>query len=205
MALASLADLSDVEDRLGRDLAAEESRKADALLRDASAVVRAYTRREFTLGTTVDRLRPRGYKIVLPQRPVVEVRSVSAVQSFGTMLTITPLAFWSWAGGHEVILGDPSLVINGPTIDYSDRNVWAEVDYSFGFAEIPDDVIAVTANIVVKALSMPQSGLVDMQTVGPYTVRYAGVNNGPLSLTEPDREVLNRYRSTVNSTMELRS
>lgn len=204
MALASLADLSDIEDRLGRDLDADESRRADVLLRDASAMVRAYCRRDFTESRDVVRLRPRGWKLILPQRPVTAVHELAAVQSFGTTILRTPLTLWSWVAGAEVYLGDTTLVINGPELDYDQDKIYVEVDYSYGYAEVPDDVRAVVANVAVKALIMPSGGLVDMETIGPMTVRYAGVNNGPLALTEPDRAILNRYRSHAARTMELR-
>lgn len=204
MALVSLADLVDIEDRLGRDLDADESRRADTLLRDASAVVRAYCRRDFTEARHTIRLRPRGSRVLLPQRPVTAVHAVHAVQSFGTTLMRTPLTLWSWVVGAEVHLGDTTLVINGPELDYDQSSIHVEVDYSYGYPEVPSDVAAVVANVAVKALTMPSGGLVDMETIGPMTVRYAGVNNGPLALTEPDRAVLNRYRSHAVKTMELR-
>lgn len=204
MALASLADLSDIEDRLGRELDEDESTRADALLRDASAVVRAYCRRDFTANRETVRIRPRGSKILLPQRPVVEVHMVWAVHSFGPTIYRTPMAFWGWVSGHEISIGDDSMVINGPTISWDSSDTYAEVDYSYGYETVPDDVRAVIANVAVKALTMPSGGLVDMETIGPMTVRYAGVNNGPLALTEPDRAVLNRYRSSSARTMELR-
>lgn len=203
--LPHLADLSDVEDRLGRDLTPEESRKADALLRDASTVVRNYCRRDFTMGTTTARYRPRGRKIILPQRPVLSVTAVYSVQSFGPTILTTPLTFWSWVGGAEIIIGDETLVINGPTIDFDDVNVWVEVTYSHGFAEVPDDVRAVVANLVVRNVTVPGGGLADMETVGPYTVRYSGFTaQGPLGVSEADRQILNRYRSTTSATVELR-
>ena len=204
--LPSLADLADVEDRLGRDLAAEESRRADALLRDASAVVRSYCRRDFTMGTTTGRMRPVGNKVTLPLRPVLEVTGIWAVQSFGTTQMRTPISFWNWPGGHEVYIGDQNLVINGPTLEWDDRQTWLDVEYRHGFAEIPEDIVTVVANLVAKNLTVPAGGLIDMETVGPYNVRYATYTSaGPLGLSEADRQILNRYRSTVSHTVELRS
>lgn len=206
MALPSLAELADVEDRLGRDLDTNEQRRADALLRDASVVVRNYCRRDFTVGNTVARYLPRGRKVVLPQRPVVAVNSVKAVIGYGAHQTVSVLSFWSWVAGNEIVLGDPSLMINGPSYEWNDSNVWAEVDYDHGFTEVPDDVASVVANLVVRNLTAPKGGLVDMETVGPYTARYSTFTaSGPLGLGEADRQVLNRYRGTINRTVELRS
>lgn len=204
--LPSLADLAEVEDRLGRDLDAEDSRKADAMLRDASAVVRAYCRRDFTMDTTTGRYRPRGRKLVLPLRPVLNVLGIWAVQSFGTTVFRTPISFWNWPGGHEIYIGDQSLVINGPSLDWDDADTWCDVEYRHGFAVVPDDIVTVVANLVAKNLSVPGGGLVDMETVGPYNVRYSTFTSaGPLGLSDADRQILNRYRSTVSHTVELRS
>lgn len=204
--LPSLADLADIEDRLGRDLEPEESRKADAMLRDASIVARNYTRRDFTLGNTVARYRPRGRKVILPRRPVVAINSVKAVIGFGQHQMVTILPFWSWVAGHEIVLGEPSLLINGPTYEWDDRNVWAEIDYDHGFADVPDDVRTVVANMVIRNLTVPKSGLIDMETVGPYTARYSGfLAAGPLGLSESDRTILNRYRVTASHSVELRT
>lgn len=204
--LPALADLADVEDRLGRDLDATESRRAQALLVDASAVVRAYCRRDFTRATTTARLRPRGDKVVLPMRPVLAVTEVFAVQSFGTTLLRTPMSFWNWPGGHEVYLGDQTLVINGPTLDWDDHQTWCDVTYNHGFDEVPGDIVTVVANLVMKNLTVPGGGVIDMETVGPYNVRYATYTSaGPLGLSDGDRQILNRYRSTISHTVELRS
>lgn len=204
--LPLLADLADVEARLGRDLTPDETTRANALLTDASVVVRSYCRRDFVAGTGVARLRPRGDKVILPQRPVRHVNGVTAVQDFNGIETSTPLAFWSYPGGYEVYLGDQSLVINGPWIDWTDPNVWVDVDYDYGFATVPDEILTVVANLVARNLTVPAGGLVDMETVGPYNVRYSTFTSaGPLGLSDADRQILNRYRTTTNRTVELRS
>lgn len=203
--LPALASVTDVEDRLGRDLfPTEESRVAGAL-KDASVVVRAYTRRDFTLGTTTGRFRPRGAKVRLPQRPVVSVDAVAVVVAFGTSEQITPLSYWRWVSGSEIDLGDQNLVINGPTLDWDDEEFWLEVTYQHGYVEVPDDVITVVANMALRILTVPGGGISDMQTVGPYTNRIASfASSGPLTLSGGDRDVLNRYRNTTAYTVELR-
>lgn len=203
--LPPLADLDDVEDRMGRDLTPEEQRKANAMLLDASAVIRAYTYRDFTLGTATTRLRPRGYKILLPQRPVVSVQSVSLVISFGPTEFITPTPAWSFVGGSEIYLLNPEVVYNGPAFNFDDGNVFAEVSYTHGYAEIPYDIVAVCANLVLRNFTIPGGGMVDLETVGPYTVRYANfAGGGPLALSGGDRDILNKYRTTGAMTIELR-
>jgi hypothetical protein len=143
---------------------------------------------------------------VLPHRPVAAINSVKSVLGFGQNQMVTVLPFWSWVAGHEIILGDPTLIINGPTFDWDDRDVWVEVDYDHGFAEVPADIVSVVANLVVRNLTVPSGGLIDMESVGPYNVRYSGFTAaGPLGLSEADRVVLNRYRVSVTHTVELRA
>lgn len=204
-ALPPLADLDDVEDRLGRDFTPEEQRKAQALLLDASAVIRSYCRRDFTAGTATIRLRPRGNKVLLPQRPVVSVQSVKTVISFGPTEVVTPTPAWSWVSGPELYLIDPQLIFNGPTLALDDENVWVEVSYTYGYTEVPFDIMTVCANLVLRNVAVPASGLVDLETVGPYTVRYANfASGGPLNLSTGDRDILNRYKATGALTVELR-
>lgn len=203
MALPPLAELHDVEARLGREIGGPELARVDALLADASAIVRTYTRREFSRTTTTERLRPRGHKVVLSQRPVVSVDSVAHVLTFGSTETVTPSAAWQHSGGSEILLGEPTFVINGPTFDLDD-DVWVEITYTHGFTEIPDAIVAVVANLAVRALTAPQGGLIDSETIGPYTARYSTFTSaGPLSLSQADRAVLNRFR-TGHRTVELR-
>lgn len=205
--LPSLADIAEVEARLGYAITDATIRvKLQKQLDDASVVVRNYCRRGFTAGTSTIRLRPRGNKITLPERPVRAVTAVRSVVTFGATAQVTPLSYWSWVAGPEVRLGDPNLVINGPTLDWSNDDTWVEVTYDHGFATVPDDVVAVVANMALRTFTIPGGGIVDMQTVGPYTARTASfAAGGPLSLSGGDRDVLNRYRGKVAGTVELRS
>jgi hypothetical protein len=203
--LPSLAELDDVEDRLGRDLTEEEQRRAQAMLDDASAVVRAYTRRNFTRSTETVRLRPRGNKVVLPQRPVISVDALSTVVSFGPTEIVTATPSWSFPAGSEIYFLDNAEIFNSPTLDNADENLWVEVTYTYGYDDIPYDIMAVVANMVVRNLTVPNGGTVDLETVGPYTVRYSGFTSaGPLALSPADRDILNRYRVATAYTMELR-
>lgn len=203
--LPPLADLDDVEDRMGRDFTPDEQRKANAMLLDASATIRAYCRRDFTPGTQTIRLRPRGNKVILPQAPVVSVQSVSTVVSFGDTEFVTASPAWSWVAGTEIFLLDPNIIFNGPQLMLDDENVWVEVAYTFGYAEVPFDIVSVCANLVLRNFSVPGSGLVDLETVGPYTVRYANfAGGGPLALSGGDRDILNRYKLQRVVTIELR-
>lgn len=203
----TLAELSDVEDRLGRDLTDTETGRTVAALRDASAVVRRYTRRTFTAETTTQRLRPVGYTVRLLQRPVTAVTAVSVIGDGGTAI---PIPAWAWDGGSELwVYGDSEQVINLPEAIadlWAYRTPMVEVTYTHGFAEIPDDVVAVVAGKAVVALSLPASGggVMSSETADAYSYQLAGfARSGPLGLSQADREILNAYRPGARS-IELR-
>src|SRR4051812_38291064 len=79
-----LASSTDLSDRLGRPLTVAEEARAQALLVDASALVRAYTGQDFTRtdNETVV-MRAQQGEIRLPKRPVIDVTAVVAVGAGG--------------------------------------------------------------------------------------------------------------------------
>lgn len=206
MAVA-LAELSDVEDRLGRDLTDAETGRALAALRDTSAVVRRYTRRTFTREQSTQRLRPVGGKVTLPQRPVVSVDAVVVLGDQGQRIT---LPVWTWDGGSELwIYSDSSQIIN-LSESLADlflyRTPLVEVTYTHGFAEIPDDVVAIVAGKAVVQLSLPASGggVMSSETADIYSYQLAGfARSGPLGLSDADKLILNAYRPGAKA-IELR-
>lgn len=204
---AALAELSDVEDRLGRGLTDAETGRALSALRDASAVVRRYTRRTFTREQSTQRLRPVGGKVILPQRPVVSVDAVAVIGDDGQPIQ---LPAWAWDGGNELwIYPDSGQVINlseslADLFRY--RTPLVEVTYTHGFVGIPDDVVAIVAGKAVVILSMPVSGggVMSSETAGDYTYQLAGfARSGPLGLSDADKVILNAYRP-AGRTIELR-
>lgn len=182
----------------------EQTAQANAALETASAVVRAYCRRKFTSQQFTNRARARGNWLILPQRPVISVDSV-ALFVYGTPTVTTG---WVWDGLDRVWIGNLGMVINLA------EDLWdaiqagvtvAEVVYTAGYAEVPEDVVTVTANLATRALAIPMGGVYSQQTAGPFNVTVASwAQGGPLALSDADKAILSQYRRPA-STVELRS
>ena len=69
----ALADISDVEARLGRSLTTAEISKANAYLNDASALFVQRAVQKFEVGESTVRLFPKDGVVRLVQRPVISV------------------------------------------------------------------------------------------------------------------------------------
>ncbi len=172
----ALATIADVEARLGRPLTADEAGQASAWLDDASAMFVQKAVQKFEELTSVVRLFPYDGIVRLVQRPVVQVNSVTDID--GTEIDFT-------YDGHQSIyeLGTYSPVI---------------VDYDHGSTDIPADVVAVVAGMVVRTLLIPDDAAAGVQqnTVGPYSQSYANWAVGRQILMSPsDIEVANHYRT----------
>lgn len=195
--MSALATADDLKARLGRDLTPVESARADALLADASALVRAYTGQDFSQSTSTDVLRGRGGTIILPQQPAVDVTAVVAVGGDG--IPDLPLVDWFWDGLDTIRLGPGNFVINLPESWINDWDGYPgtfRVTYSHGYAEVPPDVLAVVCGMALRTLTAPSmTGGVTSETIGDYSYRLgAGANNTAASLTADDRGMLDRYR-----------
>lgn len=190
-----LASLTDLSDRLGRPLTSAEETRGQALLVDASAKVRSYTKQDFTRtdNQTVV-VRAQQGEIRLPQRPVIDVTSVVAVGAGGA--PDLPVAGWQWDGLDIIRTCRDSPVINLPELWYED-DVEAypgtyRVTYSHGDAQVPDVVVAVVARMVLRTLTAPtMAGGITGETIGPYSYRTDGSGVGTAVLmTDEDRQEL---------------
>lgn len=204
--MAALASTTALEARMGRPLGFDEVQRAEALLDDASALVRSYTNQDFdrTDDDTVVLLAQQG-EIRLPQRPVLDVTRVVAVGAGGA--PDLPVIGWEWNGLDIVRTLTISPVINLP-------EVWIEDDldaypgtyrvtYSHGAAAVPPDVVAVVAAMALRTFTAPSiMGGVTGETVGPYSYRTDGTGVGTaVSMTDSDRRALVRYRRTSGMSM----
>lgn len=171
MALAPLADVFDLGVRLGLDLANDA--RAGAILRDVSARVRSLCGCDFTLTTdattTVDVCCG---KATLPHGPVVDV----------TVVTVDgdPVDF-TWVSGRTI-----TAIAGGPT---------AVVTNTWGWAEVPDDVVAVVCQVAGRAYgTKPQDSGNTTQTLGDYSVGTgSAAAQGPLALMADEKATLARY------------
>lgn len=193
---------------MGRPLTPGEAGRAEALLADASALVRSYTKQDFArVDDDVVVRRAQQGEIRLPQRPVIDVTAVVAIGAGGAPdLAVTG---WQWDGLDIVRTIADSPAINLPELWYED-NLDAypgtyRVTYSHGDAEAPGDVIAVVCRMVLRTLTAPtMAGGVTGETIGPYTYRTDGSGAGTgVMLTDEDRKMLDLagYRPKAGMSM----
>lgn len=200
--MAALADPNALEDRLGRPLTSGERNRVLALLDDASALIRSWTRQDFTRTdheTVV--VRAQLGEIRLPQRPVLDVTELVAIGAGGA--PDLPVVGWQWDGTDIVRVFPDSPVMNLPELWY-EEDVYAypgtyRVTYSHGVNVVPPDVAAVAARMVLRTLTAPtQMGGVTGETVGPYSYRTDGSGVGTaVAMTDDDRRALKDYRRTT--------
>jgi hypothetical protein len=198
----SIATASDLVARLGRDLSSEESVRVEALLADASAMIRAYTGQDFAVVLDdVVILRVQGGTLQLPQRPVIEVSRIEAIGAAGTPDVV--LVDWVWDGIDQVRLGEGNYVINLPEIWWDDDGYPGtyRVTYSHGHAQPPADVVAVACAMVLRTLTSPaMAGGLTSETVGPYSYRTDTPGLGlTVTMSDTDRQALKRYRRTTGT------
>ena len=195
--MAALAVQGDIEARLGRSLTTAEEPRVEALLNDASALVRSYTRQAFVESTDdVVVLRVAGGQLTLPQRPVTAVTKVEVIGGSEALPDFT-LADWLWDGIDTVRIGDGACVINLPEVWWDDDGYPGtfRVTYSHGYASVPEDIVAVVCAMVLRAYNNPQN--LRSETVGSYSVTYAVPATGEslgINLTRYERQALDKYR-----------
>lgn len=195
--MAALATQADVEARLGRPLTEDEAARADALLSDASELVRAHTGQQFD-AVTGDAivLRPVGVLLRLPQRPVTGVTSVHAVARDGQ--ATVELTGWVWDGRDKVSL-------SCATPSGADAPSWwsgwgpdtYRVVYDHGYDPVPPIVVATVANMVLRTLLSPSmaTGMVS-ERIGAYNYQLqqgSGSSGAAATLTAADERALARY------------
>jgi hypothetical protein len=171
----ALATIADVEARLGRELTGAEEGKATAWLDDASAMFVQRSVQKFEPGESTVRLFPRDGIVRLVQRPVIEIVTVKDIDGVELEFTFD---------GHQSIY---ELGSYGPVV----------VNYEHGSENIPKDVVAVVAGMVVRTLLVPDDAAagIQQQAVGPFSQSYATWAVGRQVLMSPsDIEVANYYR-----------
>lgn len=201
MPLPSLATVADLATLLGRTFTPEQELQAQALLDQASSVVRAYVRQDITQATTTDTFtmrradpvlhRCRGV-VTLPQRPVTDIDSVQV----GGVATED----W-WQDGNELLVRSWSW--DQPPAAHRPPQV--TVTYTHGWAEVPGDIKAIVLQAANRVIVNPSG--IRSETVGGESVTYlipaAGEYLGVL-LSRTEEKVLDRYRRTAG-TVNLRS
>lgn len=199
--LPPLATVADLATLLGRTFTTEQEQQAQALLDQASSVVRAYVRQDITRATTTDTFTMRRADpvlhrcsglITLPQRPVVDITEVK--------VDGTVSADW-WQEGSE-------LLVRGWTWDLppaAHRPPQVTVTYTHGWDPVPGEIQAIVMQAANRVIVNPSG--IRSETVGGESVTYlipaVGEYLGVL-LSKTEQRVLDRYRRTAGS-VRLRS
>jgi hypothetical protein len=196
MPLPSLASVADLATLLGRTFTPEQELQAQALLDQASAVVRAYVRQDITQATTTDtftmrRVNPVLYRctgaVTLPQRPVTDIDSVT--------VNGTVTQDW-WQDGNDLLLR--SAAWDQPPA--ANRPPQVTVTYTHGWDEVPGDIRAIVLQAANRVIVNPSG--IRSETVGGESVTYlipaVGEYLGVL-LSRTEQKVLDRYRRTAGS------
>lgn len=197
--MAALATVEDLKARLGRELTEAEQARAEALLADASAMIRAYTGQEFDLVEDDEVvLRVQSGVVRLPQRPVTAVTSVVAIGGDG--VPDVAIVDYIFDGIDQIRIGEGSFVINLPAIWWDDDGYPGtfRITYSHGYQNPPADVVAITCGMVLRTLTAPtMAGGVTGETIGSYSYRLDSAGAGTaVVLSGDDRKALTRYRNT---------
>jgi len=207
MSLPPLVKVGDVTDRLPSGIAIDENRII-TLIKDASAAVRRFTKQQFTVTTTTSNIRPIGYKLKLPQRPVLDVIDIQIKLPGAQAGVYTSIPSWYWDGSDEVWLVDGSAVVNLAEDVISALQYMTpvcRVTWQHGYNEIPDDVVGVVCSMVARLLSAPGLGGVISESVGEFSYRLSDAAvQGPMTLTQSEKDILSSYQSKSSKTIELR-
>lgn len=178
----ALAQVSDIEALAGRSLTTSEAAYASTLLDKATSLIQGETRQTLTAVSGDVWMSPLAHSregaIRLPQRPV---KSVSSVNVGGNILPSTQYA----VEGNTGVLRYWGGV-------YSPYPVTITVTYDHGFDTVPEDLVAICAELVWGQLSNPQ-GLRQF-ALGDYSGTFAGEGAGiGMALTSDHLRQLSRY------------
>jgi hypothetical protein len=203
--LPPLAQVDDVIARLGRSLTDQETTRVEALLGDASALVRRYCRKDFLFHENdVLDIPGDGSTIKLPYRPVVEVTNVIAISGRPDIPDI-PVSWWVFNGVDEISIAESTAsgVINLPEAwyDFGAFPGTFQVTYTHGYTEVPPEVVMVIANGVIAVLLAPTmaAGVIG-ETVGAYSYRLERSGGGiSVALSEGDLASLDDFRDKTGS------
>jgi hypothetical protein len=189
MPLPPLAQVSDVEERLARELTDAELVRIAHLLEDASAAVRARAGQIFTEveddEVTLERT---GGRVILPQRPVTAVTSVEDPNGTAVMHT--------WTAGDDWVDVAPNVPDAFAWFPWRNGIRRYTVTYDHGYAEIPADIVGVVCQIASRALGRPadQAGITQENIDGyGYSIGSAAAAGG-FGMLDAEREVCDRYR-----------
>lgn len=193
--MSQFATVEDLGDRIGETIPpGQETSTADLLLQQASALIQNYTDQLFDEDTETVTLDAEDADVLfLPQLPVT---AVSAVSLSGSAFSLP---------ADIVFYGDGRLYRAAGVRWYAAARQAVSVTYTHGYpvtngiTAVPDDVRQVCLDVVARAVAGPPimeraTGTADSEGNPIVLPRPESVS---LSLSEENREVLDRYRTLV--------
>jgi hypothetical protein len=175
---------SDLASYLQQDL---DTATATLVLTKASALFDARSRSHFggTLSATYTKPGNGQIELVMPLGPLV---AVSLVQVAGVTLT---------AGVDYTVIEQSLYRRSGFGIPWRFPPDLVEVDYTYGYATIPDEVAAAVLESAAAAYSNPQA--VSREQIDDYAVSYGAgaAMAGGMGLTQSARELADFYAGPV--------
>ncbi len=176
--MAAFATPSDLATYMQRDLSAAETATAELVLDLVSGAIRAYTGQTISTATsTAKRLKVRGTKVRLPQRPVTAVSAVTSTATPAVAVAYT----WDGFGSIELDTYEHASVL---------------VTYAHGYATIPDDIRAITLQVAGRSFgTTPDTTGVQSESIGGYSYSTgAATAQGAVGFLAGERAVLDRYK-----------
>lgn len=183
-----LVIIGDVLQRLNIvDPTPEQLNRLVALVQDASAAVRSeaggqlISRAQSTIRATI------WNRYALPQHPVVSIASITQYDT-GDPITyvwdgLNTVIFWGWPNRFDI-----NLTGWFPPV--------ANITYTHGYDPVPDDIVAVVAQMAGRAYGLPatESGI-NQESLGAYSVSYGtAAASGGVGMLPDERTIVRRYR-----------
>lgn len=197
--MTALATVLDVEAVLQREIAADDIPRVTRLIEMASGVVRREAGGQTITAVAGDVTTLAGTyetELWLPQRPVTAVTSITV----DGIATVADTYRWTRHGRLYRTSYDREIP------DWRSWGAWGTPDaavvvtYDHGYAEPPDDLALVVAEMVATRISNPES--LRSESVEDYSVGHTQPATGePLSfgMTDAHRETIARYAMPITS------
>lgn len=166
--MPAFASWEDVQARLGVPVEPEERSRATTLLELASDAIRTVARQRIDRASSSYTCAPAGSRILLPERPVVSIESVTDDSDI-------PYDGWSLDGDYLTDVAFAGRVT---------------IEYTHGFDPVPLTIVGVCLEVVTRVWVNP--GSVAAESYGSERVNYA--NTTGIVLTPAERQLV---RETV--------
>jgi len=163
-----------------------EAVRVGALIADASATIRIYTRQTITEETTTDVLQIRNGRIRLPQRPVTDVATVVNVNG-------DPVLYQRW--GNDQISASSNVPDNWAWEPWRNGVNALTVTYTHGYNPVPDEIVGVCCSIVMRAFGRdPIDAGIQSESIQGYSYTLGTIGAaGPIGLLQSEKDILDVY------------